>query len=158
MSEEATQVGFTRTMGTFKYSPPEIFGQEGTPSAGLVRRTGRSGDLFSLGCVFYEILEALSIHADFPRVDGTYASCISARTFVDEVCGIKEHDILVAKRVEKQYKLLGLVQKMLKLVVASMIVVPIQERKDATSVLESINWNYRDYDELRLGCCAVETY
>ena len=129
INEEATQAGFTRTLGTFKYSPPEIFGQEGTPSAGLVKRTSRSGDVFSLSCVFYKILEALSIHAAFPRVDGTYTSCISIRTYVDKVCGIKEHDILVAKRLEEHYRLLGLVQKILKLVFANMIVVPIQERK-----------------------------
>jgi serine/threonine protein kinase len=39
MGEEATQVGFTRTLGTTKYYAPEIFRQEGNPSATLVKRS-----------------------------------------------------------------------------------------------------------------------
>ena len=95
MSEEATQVGFTRTLGTTKYYPPEIFWQEGNPSATSVKRSGRFGDVFSFGCAVYEILEALSINLTFPEVSDSYASYTSSSNFVDKVCGMKEHDVLV---------------------------------------------------------------
>jgi hypothetical protein len=147
-TEEATQMVFTTTLGTFQYNPPKSFGQEGIPSTGLAKRTGRSGYVFSIACAFYEILEALSIHANFLRVDGNYATCVALETFVDMVCGIKEHDLPIAKRLEEQYRLPGLVQNMLKLVVENMIVVPVQMRKDATSVLGLIDQNYRVYPKL----------
>jgi hypothetical protein len=97
---------------------------------------------------------SLSINLTFPEVSDSYASCISNSHFVDKVCGMKEHDVLVKRKLEEQYRLLGLVQKMLKLV-SNMMMVPTQERGNATSVLEAVSRNYCEYPELRLGCCPV---
>jgi serine/threonine protein kinase len=152
-SEEATKAVFTRTWGTDKYEPPEAFlRQKEGPSRALKNRTGRLGDIFGLGCTFYEILEALSIQANFPQVNDNYAAHIADKTFVDKVRSVREHNLLVSKRLEEEHRLPNLVEKMLKLVINHMMV-SVEERKDATFVLDVINQIYNDYDELQSGCC-----
>jgi serine/threonine protein kinase len=156
-SRDVTRAGLTKTWGTEKYEPPEAFDtQNGRISKESKKRTGRLGDIFMLGCVFYEILEALSIQANFPHTNDKYAIHIVNKTFVNMVRVVKERSLLVSRRLAEGQRLLGLVEKMLELVMNHMMVI-VEERKDAIFVLEAINRIYQDYDELRSGCCGNET-
>jgi hypothetical protein len=122
----------------------------------MKNRTGRSGDIFSLGCVFYEVLESLSIQANFPLISDNYATHAADKSFVDQVRAVKEHGLLVSKKLEEEHRLPGLVEKMLELVINHMMAVPVEERKDSTFILEAISRIYQDYPVLRSGCCANE--
>lgn len=89
-TKEETMKGYTRTLGTDKYDPLEAFsGQEqglGRISRG---RTGRKEDVFGLGCVFYEMLEELSVHASIPKTDNNYAALASDQSLVQQVLAVK---------------------------------------------------------------------
>ncbi|KAF8846410.1 kinase-like protein [Acephala macrosclerotiorum] len=85
-SSESTILTYTSTQGTERYQPPEANGNI---------RYGRRGDIFALGCVFFEMAEAASkpvLMVPFPRVTSTYASCVSVAEFRDRLSSsVKEH-------------------------------------------------------------------
>ena len=71
--EENTRYATTNTPGTAKYLPVE---------AADCQRFGRSGDIFSLGCVFFEISEALLnplLVVKLPCCKGNYYSTLVGR-------------------------------------------------------------------------------
>lgn len=83
-----TRYTSTSTPGTAKYLPPEATGN---------RRFGRSGDIFSLGYVFLETVEALSdpiLAIKFPHIKGTYSMFVGDPNFRDQLARIKEHKAL----------------------------------------------------------------
>jgi serine/threonine protein kinase len=86
-SEQDTRHTCTSTRGTSKYLPPEAAGD---------RRFGRNGDIFSLGCVFWEMAEALStptLSQKFPPISrNSYSSSVA--DLMREMCKIKEHPVL----------------------------------------------------------------
>lgn len=90
-SEQDTRYTYTSTRGTSKYLPPE---------AAENRRFGRRGDIFSLGCVFWEMAEALStptLSQEFPSIRcNSYSSSVANPDFIremGEICEIKEHPV-----------------------------------------------------------------
>jgi hypothetical protein len=110
--------------------------------------------VFSLGCVYYEILDALSLYTTFPRVTGNYAAHVADKTFIDRVLAVEELKPILLKKLGEEYIFPTLVGKMLRLVVNHMMVVSPKERKNATYVLEAVNQIYQQYPKLRLGCCT----
>jgi serine/threonine protein kinase len=56
-----TQPGTTTNVGTMKYLPPDaiIDSNKAGDQSGIINRVGKGGDIFSLGCVFWEMLELL---------------------------------------------------------------------------------------------------
>lgn len=78
MSRDKTANRSTRTRGTERYEPPEARGG---------KLTGRAGDVFSLGCVFYEMAEGLStdlLRVPFPSVI-KFSRSVRDRKFVPDL-------------------------------------------------------------------------
>lgn len=98
-SEEDTKYTSTMTRGTRYYLPPE---------AANDRRFGRGGDVFSLGCVFWKMAQAISTpvigQQTFPRIDDTYSTSIMKNpNLLDELLCIKEHSAL-KKRIPERFR------------------------------------------------------
>lgn len=83
--EENTQYATTNTPGTAKYLPVEAAGSQ---------RFGRSGDIFSLGCVFYEISKALLnplLCAELPSCSGYYSTLVGRSDFWNAIHQARVH-------------------------------------------------------------------
>ncbi|XDG09984.1 hypothetical protein ABKA04_009599 [Annulohypoxylon sp. FPYF3050] len=97
-SNQGTEYTNTPTLGTPKYLPPE---------ADDKRRCGKAGDIFSLGCVFWEMADALSdpilsTNSKFPREIKRYSDLVrnyenGDDNFLSKVTQIQEH-----KRMKKR--------------------------------------------------------
>ncbi|KAI1171754.1 kinase-like domain-containing protein [Nemania sp. FL0916] len=99
-SMEHTRYTHTGTPGTFKYLPPEAEGSH---------RFGKRGDIFSLGCIYWEMAEAASLllRANFPSVPFSYSQLVTRETRVNfrrSFRQIKENTWL-RNRVPKDYQL-----------------------------------------------------
>lgn len=96
--EGSTILTYTSTKGTEKYRPPE---------ANAPLRYGRRGDVFSLGCVFFEMAETASrpvLKAPFPQITSTYGSHASDVGFRDQLSGkIEEHQVRL-KQLPENYR------------------------------------------------------
>lgn len=152
-TKESTARGYTKTLGTARYDPPEAFNGKKSPSmdAPLRYRTERAGDIFSLGCVFFEMLEAFSVQPpNWPVVREDYAEIASTlNTFLER---ISENGTLAWRKLGGNYAV-GLVGPILSLVREHMMV-ELEHRKDADFALNAIDIAYQDFPELGTGCCA----
>lgn len=156
ITQEATRVGLTRTWGTDKFEPPEAFMvHEIKSSMDTKTRTGRLGDVFSLGCVFYEILEALCVQVGLPLPEDNYAKHFGDKTILQHVTKYSEHKALVSRRLPVEHRLPGLLENMLQ-VVLTMVALDPEERKDAAFVSGAINSIYDNYPILKSECCNKE--
>ena len=97
-SKDATRAGYTLELGDH-LSTSLLKLSADTKSHSLEEMKiiiGKSGDIFSLGCVhvYYEILDALLVyfHTNFPLIPDNYANHISDKTFIDRVLAVKEHE------------------------------------------------------------------
>ena len=105
-----TKAGLTTTIGTERYEPPEGLRESGDNMCER-NRTGRLGDVFSLGCVILEMLEALSspvLKPTFPSVRDGYARIVGDHEFLAQVGEVREHEVLLNRRLPEGCRFFGL--------------------------------------------------
>jgi serine/threonine protein kinase len=148
-----TKVALTTTVGTEKYEPPEAF-QESSDNTRKRIRTGRLGDVFSLGCVIFEMLEALSgpvLKTAFPPVRDSYSSCVGDHGFLSQVGEVKEHEVL-SRRLPEDYRFFGLTEALLGKVMSAMMTL-VQNRKTAAVVVDLLEQPVTEWALSLSDCC-----
>jgi Protein kinase domain len=118
----------TLECGGQRYAPPEAKVEINRATGMFVSKgtaTGKEGDIFSFGCVIFEMLETLCIiglTTWFPEVvKGNYAASISDSHFVNSARLFKENEGHLGKISEK-YQFRGLAEKVLGIVLDKMMV------------------------------------
>jgi hypothetical protein len=135
----ATGSRYTASGGDLNYAPPEAFGNR-TAQTFETKETRQAGDVFSLGCVFFEMLHALSlpfIGSPFPAIDSRgYAFSVQNPEFMRQAWAVTENPIkLYWLEKDKQYP--GLMESLLKIVLDEMMTTR-DRRKSAYHVSTSI--------------------
>ena len=146
----STILTYTSIRGTEKYQPPEANGNI---------RYGRRGDIFSLGCVFFEIAEAASrpvLKVPFPQVTGTYASCTSVDEFRDRLSSSDEEHLLLMKRLPEEFRFNNLLPALLP-IVAQMLDPDPGKRCDAGSLVLRTAEAFSAHGFIGAGCCELVT-
>ncbi|KND87667.1 Serine/threonine-protein kinase PrkC [Tolypocladium ophioglossoides CBS 100239] len=134
-----TEGGLTPTLGTFEYLPPEALSgeeQTRTPAAHHRRRVGRSGDVWSMGCVMLEMLRAAShpFANYFPLVIGDYASCLTEERFLLRISRVRECRTRLRKKCAEADRLEGLLGCWLPLVMKRALSNSVEERMSAAEL------------------------
>lgn len=145
-SEKDTRYTRTTTPGTNKYLPPEAAGH---------CRFGRSGDIFSLGCVFWEMAEALSrpvLACHFPSIIETYSISASDPRFLNEMDKIKEYSGL-RKRLDERSQFAECFLDMLLRLIRNMLNLDKTSRHTADQVVDSLVTILRESHSTALPCC-----
>ena len=154
ITQDVTRAGSTKTLGTDKFEPPEAFTlQRDGSSRPTKMRTGRPGDMFSLGCVFYEIVEAMSVHVALPPATHSYAAHFRDDRVLQQIKTYREQNALVSKRLHDAHRLPGLVEGILQIIL-SIVTLSAEQRKDVSFVSEAVISVYNDYSIARPECCA----
>jgi len=135
-SERDTRYTHTFTRGTAKYLPQEAAGNH---------RFGRSGDIFSLGCVFFEMLEASSgpiLSQHFPVIAETYSHSVSDPDFQTKFSQIREHPVLNRRLPERWRFAEGFLISILQLISNMLDAVPTKRytADQVVSALGEILW------------------
>ncbi|KAI1407291.1 kinase-like domain-containing protein [Hypoxylon sp. FL1857] len=104
-----------------------------SPEMGSSGARADAGDVFALGGVFFEMLEALSAlvlseDAVFPTVEGTFAASIRSSSFKDQASRVQE-----VHRLDVYNQVPGLTESLLNIVVSNMLTRP-DRRKNAETV------------------------
>jgi serine/threonine protein kinase len=144
----STILTYTSTRGTEKYQPPEANGNI---------RYGRRGDIFSLGCVFFDMAEAASrpvLKVPFPQVTGTYASCTSVDEFRDGLSSSGEERLLLMKRLPEEFRFNNLLPALLP-IVAQMLDPDPGKRCDAGSLVLRTVEAFTVHGFIGAGCCEL---
>jgi len=93
-----TGKGFTDSGGDWRYAPPEAFGPTTTTDFESLE-TGQAGDVFSLGCVLFELLQALSVPfakqkfpglLQDPSLGELYAPSVQDSDFIQQARAVEE--------------------------------------------------------------------
>jgi Protein kinase domain len=127
--------------GSLYYAPPE-------------RIAGKEGDVFSLGCVIFEMLEAISeivSHDAFPIVRRNYADSISDPRFADAARSLRE-GVHFLETIPREYQFYGLPEKLIGIVFDVMMVEK-NRRYCASRVAERIELALQEHKFDGL-CCA----
>ena len=148
----------TLTLGTLRYEPPEanVAQEQGFEGAtNEVRwRVGQAADVFSMGGVFLEILEAGArpFTSEFPHVEGdsSYALRMVDEDFRRKLHGLKE-DRRLLSRLEKPYRLEGLFERWLTLVLDRMLNIAPSERLGASPLQKAF---YTELEVLGMLCVS----
>lgn len=127
----------THTLGTRKYEPPEAF-VEGDSNEERRNRIGRKGDVFSLGCVFLDILGAIcrSLGFTFPETPAYYADIAGDDDFLDKIRKVPELKPRF-KKIPEDIQYLGLTNELLEFV-ASKMTVPEECRSTAADAKKGL--------------------
>lgn len=123
-----TKRSTTLTLGTLRYEPPEANIEQGQALEGATderrQRVGRRGDVFSMGAVFFEMLGSIArpFIPEFPYVEGDsrYALRLKDEEYRRQLRGLREHRRRL-RRLEEQYRLEGLFERWLALVLEYML-------------------------------------
>lgn len=153
-----TEGGLTPTIGTVKYEPPEaLFGveQTRTPAAGHRSRYGRSGDVWSMGCVMLEMLRAASfpfVH-NFPFVPQDYVSSLAEESFLLDISCVRENGPRLRKKCTEADRLEGLLGRWLPLVMERALNRSVEMRMSAAELCTAL---YKTAQEV-LGARPINT-
>lgn len=142
-SDGLTRNTLTHTKASLRYEPPEAFVPSDVASDdGKQRlRTGRKGDMFSLGGVFFDMAEAAFkfLVKEFPSCPGPYAQQIVNSVFLARVQKVEEHPTLM-RRLPEDYRFgnsrFG--TDLLKFIVSKMLHKDPQNRLDAAFATEEL--------------------
>ncbi len=149
-----TKVDLTTSTGTEKYEPPEALQASGDDTWARFR-TGRLGDMFSLGWVIFEMLEALSRPllgiAKFPQMRKPYSILVNDHNFISQVGAIKEHEVLIRK-LSEDYRFSGLAEALLGTVMSDMMTT-IRYRKTSEAMVEQLERYLIRWHVPLLDCC-----
>jgi serine/threonine protein kinase len=147
-SGKSTILTYTSTQGTERYQPPEATDNT---------RYGRRGDIFGLGCVFFEMAEVASkpfLKVPFPQVTSTYASCASVTEFRDHLSSsVREHPVLL-KHLPEEFRFGNLLPTILP-IVAQMLNPDPDKRCDAGSLVLQIAKAFSTHGSIATGCCEL---
>jgi serine/threonine protein kinase len=149
-----TKVALTTTVGTERYEPPETF-QKSNDTTRKRIRTGRSGDVFSLGCVIFEMLEALSspvLKTAFPPMHDSYTSRVGDHRFLSQVGEVKEHEVL-SRRLPEDCRFFELTEALLGKVMSTLMTL-VQNRKTAADVAELLEQSVAEWSLPLSDCCV----
>jgi serine/threonine protein kinase len=151
-----TTAALTGTIGTSQYEPPEaLHNQTENPQTRV--RTGRLGDVFSLGCVFFEMLSASCrplLSSSFPVVQGSYSCLCNNETFLSEVGQVREHAGL-CNRLPENCRFPGLVEELLDVVTSGMMTA-VQRRQSSAAIVDLMQEILARHRVPLLDCCARE--
>jgi serine/threonine protein kinase len=147
-SIEDTRYTSTSTLGTAKYLPPE---------AAECRRFGRCGDIFSLGCVFWEMTETLSSplvgNSKFPRIHGTYSDFVGGPGNLDQILHVKENATLKKRYLAEGFRFSDRFLESLLLLVFEMLNPKPQGRHTAKEVVTCLVSVLDETESESLPCC-----
>lgn len=146
-----TRYTFTKTPGTTKYMPPEASGE---------RRFGRKGDVFSLGCVYWEMAEAIFgslLTTPLPRI-GTlsYAAAAAQGKFGAEFIHIAENRILVSRLPEKAQLSPNFAESIVSLTCKMLCLIP-DDRCMAESVVDELMDILEASGSSPAPCCSLSS-
>ncbi|KAF2093528.1 kinase-like protein [Rhizodiscina lignyota] len=148
-----TKVALTTTFGTSRYEPPESLGS----ATGDTRmRTGRKGDVFSLGCVFFEMLDTASHRIrinELPEIpDNRFASCVENDHFLSQVDCFNESKVDSSLNLAPEARCPNLTKSLLRLVMSSMIT-SAERRKSASAIVNDIGQLMAGHVAAQPRCC-----
>ena len=159
--ESGTEDNPTASFGSLRYVPPEIWdNMRRNLATGAIEfktaqvASGKQGDVFSLGCVIFELLVALSKplsgpHA-LPEVKDFYAPIISDPKFLHRVHSFREDTNLLTK-LHKQYRFCELPEQLVRNVFDMMMVTKDKPRSTAAEALTKIEQTMMNHN-VELHC------
>lgn len=149
-SEQDTRYTGTETPGTVKYMPPEASNKQ---------RFGRRGDIFSLGCVFWEMTEAISglmLVPKLPEIGShSYASANASERLLRDYDKMGENSKLKDK-LPSEFHFSDDFPRPLLLLIAEMLNPKPLARPTADEVVDYFNQILIGSDCLPAPCCSLQ--
>jgi len=160
-SDGLTRNTLTHTKASLRYEPPEAFvPSDAASDDGKQRqRTGREGDIISLGGVFFDMAEAASkfLVNEFPSCTGPYTPQIFNSVFLARVQKVEEHPTLM-RRLPEDYRFgnsrFG--TDLLKFIVSKMLHKDPQNRLDAAFATEELRGLMNTAEVPLQDCCKFK--
>jgi len=148
-----TKTTLTTTIGTKKYEPPEALVEQDSDMPKRAR-IGRKGDIFSLGCVFLEILEAAShpLGVKFPLVQNCYADVASDPHWRKQIQVMREHPVK-ARKLPADSRHFGLTNELLNYIISNMVTA--EHRQSAAEISEGVERIMGNHGVVLAECCIL---